>query len=70
MNPNGTSHQTLICLESPVSIRLESTLNLAVLYNLTSWLNMKHKPINLNFEATPSAFVWQESERFIIKADF
>jgi hypothetical protein len=31
MNPNGTSHQTLICLEGPVSTRLESTLNLAIL---------------------------------------
>jgi len=31
MNPNGTSHQTQICLEGPVSTRLESTLNLAIL---------------------------------------
>ena len=31
MNPNGTSHQIQICLEGPVSTRLESTPNLAIL---------------------------------------
>ena len=31
MNPNGTSHQTQICFEGPVSTRLESTPNLAIL---------------------------------------